>query len=144
MDRESETRVWRRVQDFRGREPSGEDLQPVMQAVREQMAVYKRLSSRAAGRSRGILSELYEAEQECLSALKGVQLLRGGRIPRGNLPDEGKDAYRTALEKAYHRAGWLTAEYTARSAEPQWGMVFYTLAERERSACVRIAQALGE
>lgn len=137
-----EQQVWQRVMGKPG-PMLGEDLRPLMQMVQELAAVYRRLAGQSTGRSRELLRRLQEGEMANLACLKGIQTLRGGPMPKGNpLPGDREGAGK-ALEKCYHRSRRLTGEYTARSAEPEFGGVFYEMAERERRLCALAAEAIG-
>lgn len=144
FDPEVAARVWQRVQGRQEAEPAGEDLRLLMQTEMELAAVYRRLAGQASGRSRELLRRLYEGEMANLACLKGIQTLRGGQMPKGNTLPGGKEGAGKALEKCYHRTRRLAGEYTARSAEAEFGAVFYTMAERERELCALAAEVIGE
>ena len=144
FDPEAAARVWQRVQGRQEPGPVGEDLRPLMQAVQELAAVYRRLLGQASGRNKDLLRRLVEGETANLACLKGIQTLRGGQMPKGNPLPGGNEPGRKALEKCYHRTRRLAGEYTARSAEPEFGAVFYAMAERERELCALAAEAIGE
>lgn len=142
LDPEMAARVWQRVQGRQ--EPVGEDLRPLMQTVQELAAAYRRLAGQTSGRSRELLRRLHEGQMANLACLRGIQILRGGPMPKGNTLPMGKEGTGKALEKCYHRSRRLAGEYTARSTEMEFGGVFYEMAERERKQCALAAEAIGE
>ena len=144
FDPEVAARVWQRVQGQREPEARGEDLRPLMQTVQELAAAYRRLAGQTSGRSRELLRRLHEGQMANLACLKGLQTLRGGPIPKGNILPPGKEGAGKTLERCYHRSRRLAGEYTARSTEMEFGGVFYEMAERERRLCALAAEAIGE
>ncbi len=142
FDSAKAARVWQRVQDTP--KSQAEDLRPLIQEVQSLAAVYRQVSAQTSGRIKGLLATLHEDALRDMAALKGLQHLRGGLLPRANaLPGNSSPAVK-ALEKCYHRSRRLAGEYTARSVDPEWGMVFAVLADRARVNCALTAEIIGE
>ena len=143
IDPEMARRVWQRVQGQSEPVATGEDLRPLMCTVQELAAVYRKLWANSSGRSKELLKRLQQAEAANYACLKGIQSLRGGRPPKGNLPPMANEPAEKALEKCYHRTRRLMAEFTARSAESEFGAVFYAMGERERELCAILMELVG-
>ena len=141
MDKEMEVRVWQRVLSGPGQ--SGEDLRHLMHAASENAMDYWHLLRRATGRNREALQMLYDRARVNLNCLKGLQTLRFGTPGKlTQLPATG-ETMRKVLETCYHRTRRAMTEYTARSAEPEFGAVFLVMANRERDNAALIAELLG-
>ena len=136
-----EQRVWQRV--LSGPGESGEDLRHLMHAASENAMCYFHLLRRATGRNREALQRLYDRARVNLNCLRGLQTLRFGTAGKLTpLPAAG-ESLEKALEKCYHRTRRAMTEYTARSAEPEFGAVFAVMADRERDNAALIAELLG-
>ena len=136
-----ESRVWQRV--LAGPGESGEDLRPLMHAASENAMDYLHLLRRASGKQKEALQRLYDRARVNLNCLRGLQTLRfgsGGKLTP--LPASGESLEKT-LTKCYHRTRRAMTEYTARSAEPEFGAVFAVMANRERDNAALIAELLG-
>lgn len=134
--------VWQRV--FARQEAvAGDDLRAMELAVLELMAVYRSLAGKLTGKPRERVQRLYEGEQAVLSALKGVALLsgRGGELLKPWNPQ--KEPTAKLLGNCYHKTRRCMTEYMARSAEPEFGVVFQKLAQRSGEHCALIAELLG-
>ena len=136
-----ENRVWQRV--FSGPGESSEDLRPLIYGAAEIAMDYYHLLRRASGEHKQSLQRLYDRSRVNLNCLRGLQAMRFGSPGKvGNLPASGENA-RKIMEKCYHRTRRAMQEYTARSAEPEFGAVFAVMAERERENAALIAELLG-
>ncbi|MBQ8833468.1 MAG: hypothetical protein IJ001_12755 [Oscillospiraceae bacterium] len=135
-----ETKVWQRV--FAG--PGGQgpmELRPLIRWAAESAAVYRGLMT--GGKHRELLRKLYEEELANLACLRGMAILSGGAQETPGKLSIGREPAEKALEKCYHRTRRAMVEYTARSAEPEYGAVFRTLADRAQEQCALIAQLIG-
>jgi len=136
-----ENRVWNRV--LAGPGESGEDLRHLMHAASENAMDYYHLLRRASGRNKEALQRLYDRARVNLNCLQGLQTLRFGTAAKLHpLPQTGEPMGKL-LEKCYHRTRRAIMEYTARSAEPEFGAVFAVMADRERDNAALIAELLG-
>lgn len=136
-----EDRVWQRV--FSGPVESGEDLRPLMHSAAEVAMDYYHLLRSATGINRSALQQLYDRARVNLNCLRGLQSLRFGTAAKGTpLPATGESMGKI-LEKCYYRTRRAMMEYTARSAEPEFGAVFAVMADRERENAALIAELLG-
>ena len=95
------------------------------------------------GKSAEKMRRLHQESQRCIACIKGICRLRGEPVkaPRLTAP---KEPPRRTLEKCYRRERQLCAEYEARSADPEHGMVLDRLAQQAREHCVTILEILGE
>ena len=136
-----ENRVWQRV--LAGPEKSGENLQPLILAAAETAMEYYHLLRRSSGKNREALQQLYDRTRVNLNCLRGLQTMRFGSAGKvGNLPASGENQ-RKIMETCYRRTPRAMTEYTARSAEPEFGAVFAVMAQREQSNAALIAEILG-
>lgn len=136
-----ENRVWQRV--FAGPAESGEDLRPLIHSAAENAMDYYHLLRGSSGKNREGLQKLYDRARVNLNCLRGLQSLRFGGASKGTpLPASGESMGRV-LVKCYHRTRRAMMEYTARSAEPEFGAVFAVMADRERENAALIAELLG-
>ena len=136
-----ENRVWQRV--LSGPGESGEDLRPLIHSASENVMDYHHLLHRTSGKHRDGLQRLYDRARVNLNCLRGLQAMRfGSAVKVGNLPASGEN-FRRILEKCYHRTRRAMQEYTARSAEPEFGAVFAVMAHREQDNAALIAEILG-
>ena len=137
-----ENPVWQRV--WNGQRPESGDIRPLLLTAAESLAVYGRLVQTLQGRQRETAAELRDMARRSLDALKGIQSLSGHPAGKLRTPPVPKEPPRRLLEKSYHRALRQMTEYTARSLDPEFGVVYQSLGDRERSAAVLLAQLLGE
>lgn len=142
MDRRTEQQVWQRV--LGQAEPPRGDLRALELDALEAAAVYRKLEGSSAEKQREKLRKLYDSRMEAIACLRGIGRLSGsgvGKPARISAPGEPTPK---ALEKRYHCARRAAAEYTARTMDGEFGMVFQHLAELSRRECVLLAELLGE
>lgn len=143
MDRGKERQVWQRVMAGHERGEGREDLRMLTLSAQEAAGAYRYVAAQLTGPSRDLARRLQEEEQATVAALWGLHRLSGGGGDRPKpmpAPQGGADK---VLARYYHRARKTAAEYMARSVEPETGAVFRSLAQREESHCLLIAQLLG-
>lgn len=143
FDPSVEQKVWQRV-NAQGGQQGRDDLRPLIMSAREAAADYRFLRDQLKGPAGEQAKKLWEGAQETLSCLHGLQLLRGGAVRKQQPLPQSQQPLRRVLEVSYHRCRRMAAEYTARSAETECGMVFVRLAQREQEHCVRLAWILGQ
>lgn len=139
---ENNEQVWQRV--FARQEvPLGEDLRGLQMAVMERMVAYRTLAGKLTGKPKELVWQLHEGEQRTLAALKGVAQLsgRGGEVLKPW--NSQREQPVKMLEKCYHKTRRGMTEYMARSAEPEFGVVFQKLAQRAGEHCAILAEVLG-
>lgn len=142
FDANVEQQVWQRV--FAQPEQKREDLRPLVLAAMEAAAAYRELAGMLAGSRQEQAKRLYQEQQSTVTCLRGMQRLSGsGGEPPKALPRPREPAQKL-LEKNYHRAKRAMTEYTARSLDSEFGVVFQHLAQREGEHCVMIARLLGQ
>ena len=145
MDKQDFTReqeVWQRVQANR-QEGLKNDLRQLRRESAELAEVYRKLSTQLSGKTQELANRLYRGEKANGAALAGIGKLSrtGGESIR--LWQPGKEDPQSLLERCYHRTRRCMSEYLARSADGEFGLVFQTLADREKEHCVLIAELLG-
>ena len=135
----AEQRVWDRV--LTPPVQPVENLEELCQLSRLMASLYRRLVSGAQGPKRDLLKQLYEWEQATYSALRGIQRLAGQtRLSQGPVSDSSN----LGLEGCFRRTCRMAAEFTARSVQPEYGVVFRQLANQAEKKCFLLAQLLGK
>jgi len=137
---EMEQRVWQRVMGEK--EPENTDLRQLAITSQEAVAEYRQLLRSKVESHRDLGKKLLSGEQENLACLKGLhQLQTGNSMKLPILQPKSVDV--KTLVRRYHSARRCMAEYTARSAEAEWGCVFLAMARRQEMQCALLAQLLG-
>lgn len=142
MDQNTQQQVWQRV-FARPVEAQGDDLRKLLMAAMEQAAGYRSLMGVLTGRSKERAKGLYEGQLSTISCLKGIGVLSGKGEEVLKIWDPAREPVKKLLEKSYHRSRRAMIEYTSRSADTEFGVVFQRLAEREGKQCTLIAELLG-
>lgn len=141
FDPNRELQIWQRVTG--GPQPGNGDIRPLLLAAVENAAVLRHLTGLLTGKTRERMKSLQEGAQRSVEALKGVQKMLGH--PAGDLqpPLIPKEPPRRLLEKSFHRTLRLMTEYSARALDPEYGVVYQALADRERKAAAVLAEVIG-
>ena len=141
FDTDRELRVWQRVTG--GPQPENGDIRPLLLAAVENASVLRQLTGLLTGKARERMRSLQEGAQRSVEALKGIQKMLSH--PAGDLrsPLIPKEPPRRLLEKSFFRTLRLMTEYTARTLEPEFGVVYQALADREREAAAVLAELMG-
>ena len=143
QDRDPEQQVWQRVRANREQGPKN-DLRQLQREAMELAAVYRNLAAKLTGKQREQVRLLQAGEQANAAALAGIGKLSRLGSEQLKLWQPGKEAPEKTLERCYHRTRRCMAEYMARSAEPEFGVVFDRMAKRSAEHCALIARLLGE
>jgi len=141
MNRDVERQVWQRVLG-QSEAPQG-SLRPMELEAMEAAAVYRRLAGQSSGQRREQLRHLHDMQAEILACLRGFGRLSGcgsGKPAQAAVPEEPAAK---ALEKRYHCARRAVTEYTARTVDGDFGVVFQHLADLSREECAALARLLG-
>ena len=137
---EMEQRVWQRVMQQPQAETS--PLKAIAVEVQEAVGEYRQLLKSRVESHRELGRRLLAAEQENLACLRGIHYLQTGepmKLPMVNtIPVDLR-----RFVRRYHSARKLLTEFTARSAEPEWGCVFCEMARRQQMQCDRLCQLVG-
>ena len=139
QDREME--VWQRVNSCRFFE--GGDIRSLLLAAEESVAVYAHLSRALTGKQREIMVRLQETARRSLHVLRGIQSMSGYSMGDLRPAPVEKERPRQMLEKSYLRALRQMTEYTARSLDSEYGVVYQGLADREREAAMALTELIG-
>ena len=142
QERNTEQQVWQRVCANRDLGPKN-DLRQLRREAMELAAVYQNLSSRLMGRNQELAKRLSAGERANGAALAGIEKLFRTEGERLKLWQPGSEEPGKVLEKCYHRTRRCAAEYLARSADGECGVVFAQLAKRAEEHCAWIAEILG-
>lgn len=143
IDQDIEQKVWQRVLAQPQARSGREDLRSLMLAALETAEIYRLLAGMLTGKARERVNGLWEGEQANAACLRGMQRLSGGTAEKGAALRLPKESARRLLEKSYHRTRRAMTEYTSYLADPEFGVVFQQMADRERAHCAVIAQLLG-
>lgn len=143
IDPNTEAQVWQRVMGGPEGGITDSDLRPLLLAAGESAGIFRYLSGRLTGENRQRAKILHDRAVDTLACLRGIQTMTGGggKVAAQPVP---KEPLRRTLEKSYRRCIRAMTEYTARSLDPEFGVVFQKLAERERENCALILRILGE
>lgn len=142
MDVTRQQAVWNRVTAPISGGQSREELRILLMNAGELLRLIQGLPSKAA-RSREKCRQIQQWEQANVDCLKGMLVFSGqdGAIPlRTPSPAPAKQS----LVRGYYLAKKGAAEYTARSVDPEFGVVYQEMAQREMKICNFIVQLMGE
>lgn len=142
QDWRTEEQVWQRVRACREEAPKN-DLRQLQRDALELAAVYRNLSSQLTGKPQEQVNRLYAGEKANAAALAGIGKLSRTGGESIKLWQPGKEDARKTLERCYHRTRRSMAEYMARSAEGEFGIIFERMAKRQGEHCVMIAELIG-
>ena len=145
LDREKQRRVWDRVRGDGEQMPQLRrmGLGELMWILRENAGAYRTLAKRFPGREGEILQRLHQECRQNIICLRGLCALTGE--DRKGLPGEPpKESLRRSLEKCYFREKHLCEEFSARAADPEYGIVMARLARQTGDRCVAVLEILGE
>ena len=143
QDWNQEQQIWQRVRADREEGPKN-DLRQMLREAMELAAAYRGLLPQLTGMQREQAAKLYRGEQANAAALAGIGLLSHQNREQLKLWQPGKEEPGKLLQRCYHRTRRCMTEYMARSAEPEFGVVFDRMARREGDHCLLLAQLLGE
>ena len=136
MDKNRQRAVWQRVMDTPRSREDGFDL--FVPALTLHNA-YRQLSGSLPEAKR-----LYEEQGQTLCCLKGLMRLAGRSVPNPRVSPTGQQSREKLLIFCYRQSRQAAAEYLARSADPETGIVFRHLSDREIAHCVTLAALLGK
>lgn len=139
MEPDREAQVWQRVLAAPQARQTA-DLRQLLILSGDLAAVYRRLVQDNPGKER--LKKLYEGELADMACLRGMCALSGETV-KSQIPQPSQEKGMKALPQCFHRARRAAAEYTARIADPEFGVIFEELAKRQRERCVLILGILG-
>ena len=142
METNRETQVWQRVGAPPNSGQSPQELRILLQNAGERVSLFRSLSGQTS-RSREQIKQLQELELGNIACLKGMLAFYGQdtKIPVRSLPPAPA---RQSLIRGYYLAKKAAAEYTARSVDPEFGIVYQQMAGREAIICALVTQLLGE
>lgn len=137
-----EQNVWQRVVGDQ-RLQAETDLKHMALDTVEAMSQYSRLLRSHSGKEREVLKQLLDNAGEDFACLKGLYRLQNGSSMKLRTSPTGQSVTTKDLICRYHKTRRAQQEYTARSAEPDWGCVFHDLAQRQEKQCSLLARLLG-
>ena len=142
LDRNRETQVWQRVGAAPMPGQSLQELRILLQNAAERATLFRGLTAQTS-KGREQIRQLRELEQDNIACLKGMLVFSGNEagFPARNLPSS---PLRQSLVRGFYLAKKAVTEYTARSVDPEFGMVYQEMAAREARICCLITQLLGE
>ena len=143
MERTDKSRqVWQRVLN-----PQPATPRDGIRALRRESAVlagaYRQLMNSLSGKPREKAEQLYREEAATSACLRGLEVLRGEDGGNLKFPQPGKEPALRLLRSCFHRTRNCMAEYTARSVDPEIGMVFRELADRAQKQCALVVELMG-
>lgn len=123
--------------------PAGKDPEQLRRQSMELASVYRSVAASLTGKNQEQAKRLYARELETARTLAGIRVLSRQAGEHLKLWQPGKENPRKALHRCYHQTLRARIEYMARSAEPEYGVVFDFLAREAARQCAEIAQLLG-
>ena len=142
MDNVREQQVWSRVTAPISGGQSREELRILLLNAREQLELTEGLGKNGF-RGRDLLRQIQQLAQANYSVLRGMLVFAGQEA--GTLPSRTPSApMKQRLIRGYYLAKKAAAEYTARSVDPEFGVVYQEMAAREIRICNLIVRLLGE
>jgi len=145
IDKHMENRVWQRVQAREAApevQPRRDNLKPWILAAQENAAAYRSLELQLIGKQWDGLRRLEQESSRMVHSLRGISALRGETVKLTPLPTP-REAPRRALEKCFHRSLRLWQELDSRCADPEWAVVFRSLARRAEDHCAQLTELIG-
>ncbi len=142
MDVTRQQNVWNRVNAPISGGQSREELRILLMNAGELLRLIEGIQSRSS-RGREKCRQIQQWEQANVDCLKGMLVFSGqdSAIPlRSPSPAPAKQS----LVRGYYLAKKGAAEYTARSVDPEFGVVYQEMAQREMKVCNILTQLLGE
>ncbi len=133
--------IWRRV--FAGPGAPPQELGELLRDCVALGARYAQLMESASGRRRVLLGRLRQGELENAACLLGISQLAGTPMQSPAPPKRSREPAAGILEQCWQRNRRAMVEYTARSAEAEYGPVFQSLANRAAAHCDLLAQVMG-
>lgn len=140
MDKSRE--VWQRVMNSPPAVPK-DGLRGLRRESAALAAVYRQLAGSLSGKAGEKAAQLYREEGTISACLRGLEVLRGEDGGKLKYPQPGKEPTLRLLRGCYHRTRNCMAEYTARSVDPEIGMVFRELSDRAQRQCGLLAELMG-
>ena len=140
METNRETQVWQRVGAPPNSGQSPQELRILLQNAGERGSLFRSLSGQTS-RSREQIKQLQELELGNIACLKGMLAFSGQDT---KIPVRNPAPARQSLIRGYYLAKKAAAEYTARSVDPEFGIVYQQMAGREAIICALVTQLLGE
>lgn len=143
-DAEMAARVWQRVRGEAAPEgPLPPSVQALAAAELAQAAALLQLSRQLQGRQKAQARRLYEEEKAHGDILRGIHFLMTGKRPMLRIAPAEGIAPEIALRKCYGASLRAMKAYEGRSAEPEYGPVFASLARQEKEHCALLLELLG-
>ncbi len=142
LDVTRQQNVWNRVTAPISGGQSREELRILLMNAGELLRLIQGLPSKSS-RSREKCRQIQQWEQANVDCLKGMLVFSGqdGAIP---LRTPSPAPTKQSLVRVYYLAKKGGAEYTARSVDPEFGVVYQEMAQREMKICNFIVQLMGE
>ena len=145
VDKQMERRVWQRVQarqELPPALPRQETIKPWVLVAQENTAVLRSLQLQLIGKQWEGLRRMEADSARMVHTLRGVCMMQGESLRLGPVPTP-KEAPRRALEKSFHRTRRLRDEMARRCADPEFGVVFQSLARKCEDLCAALAEMIG-
>ena len=143
MDKFREQQVWQRVHPPE-KSSQRQNLRALALAAGENEAAYRRLAGVLPGALREQAQGLLRQSRMEIATLSGLHRLSTGAA-LGFKPQPLPDGVpRELVQSSFYRSCRALTEYTARSAEPEFGPVFREMADAAQKRCAQLAQLMGQ
>ncbi len=145
VDKQMERRVWQRVQS-RQETPAvpivRENLKPWILVAQENTNLFRSLQLQLIGKQWECLRRLEADSARMVHTLRGICAMQGQTVRLTPIPAQ-KELPRRALEKSFHRTRRIRDEMERRCPDPEYGVVFHSLARRAEDHCAVLAELIG-
>lgn len=142
MDKRKEQQVWQRVMRSKPELPHG-GIRSLRRESAALVGAYRQLMNTLSGKPGELAGALFREETATSASLRGLEVLRGEDGGKLKPISPSQEPPLRLLRSCYHRTRSCAAEYTARTVDPETGMVFRYLADRAQQQCSRIAELMG-
>ena len=142
MEKVREQGVWNRVAAPPVGRQSREELRILLLGASGLLGLLRMLSGKMP-KAREKLRQMQDWEQANTASLKGMLVFSGQEV---NIPTGSPSPapIKQSLIRVYYLAKKAAAEYTARSVDPEFGVVYQEMAGREMKICNGVVQLMGE
>lgn len=142
-DSEKAARVWQRVHPVGTDGLTSETLTSLALLLRQQAAIYQRLSKQIPLRYNAALKNLSDQKRAQSACLRGIHILAIGPWREAPLPQLTNEPYLAALRRCYAAELQILTQFELYSADPAHGITFTALAAEQKAHCKMIPELIG-
>lgn len=143
FDPEKAARVWERVQSRQMPELAREDPAVLIREAAALARMYRALAKQIPGADGERLGRMSGECRRCADCLRGIGIIRGGKLGAPQGEDDGRRQSRRLLESCCHRERDLQGALSRQTVDPEWGHIYRRLAEESERRCTAVLELLG-